>query len=87
MTVISVSKLKDTLSDILNRVAYGKERILVSSHGKPKVAVISVEDLRLLEELEEEKELAMLADAIASETHFYSVAEVEAGLANSQLDE
>lgn len=53
MAEISVSKMKDTLSDVLNRVAYGRERIVVSSHGKPKAAVISVEDLEFLEELED----------------------------------
>jgi mRNA-degrading endonuclease RelE of RelBE toxin-antitoxin system len=34
-------------------VAYGKERVIVASRGMPKAAVISVEDLELLEELED----------------------------------
>jgi len=37
----------------LNRAAYGRERIVVASRGKPKAAVVSVEDLKLLEELED----------------------------------
>jgi prevent-host-death family protein len=53
MTVISVSEMKDSLSEILNRAAYGRERIIIASRGKPKAAVISVEDLQLLEELED----------------------------------
>lgn len=53
MTIVSISQMKDTLSEILNRVAYGRERIVVASRGKPKAAVISVEDLELLEELED----------------------------------
>ena len=53
MTVISVSEMKDTLSEVLNRAAYGQERIVIASRGKPKAAVISVEDLELLEELED----------------------------------
>jgi prevent-host-death family protein len=53
MTVISVSEMKDTLSEVLNRAAYGQERIIVASRGKPKAAVISIEDLQLLEELED----------------------------------
>ncbi|UCC63661.1 MAG: type II toxin-antitoxin system Phd/YefM family antitoxin [Anaerolineae bacterium] len=53
MIVISVSEMKDTLSEILNRAAYGRERIIIASRGKPKAAVISVEDLQLLEELED----------------------------------
>lgn len=53
MTVISVSEMKDTLSEVLNRAAYGQERIVIASRGKPKAVVISVEDLELLEELED----------------------------------
>jgi len=53
MTVISVSELKNTLSEALNRVAFDRERIIVASRGRPKAAVISIEDLRRLEELED----------------------------------
>ena len=53
MTTVSVSQMKDTLSEVLNRAAYGQERIIVASRGKPKAAVISIDDLELLEELED----------------------------------
>ena len=53
MSVVSVSRMKETLSEILNRVAFGRERIVVASRGKPKAAVISIDDLQLLEELED----------------------------------
>jgi prevent-host-death family protein len=53
MTTVSVSQMKDTLSEVLNRVAYGRERIIVASRGKPKAAVISIDDLELLEQLED----------------------------------
>ena len=53
MVTISVSEMKDTLSEILNRAAYGRERIIIASRGRPKAAVISLEDLELLEELED----------------------------------
>lgn len=50
---VSVSELNRGLSEYLNRAAYGAERIVVTSRGKPKAAVISLEDLRRLEELED----------------------------------
>ena len=53
MGTVSISQLKDSLSEYLNRVAFGHERIIVSSRGKPKAAVVSLADLELLEELEE----------------------------------
>jgi prevent-host-death family protein len=53
MTTISISDLKSALSEFLNRAAYGRERIIVTSRGKPKAVLISIEDLRRLEQLEE----------------------------------
>ena len=53
MITVSISQLKDRLSEYLNRVAFGHERIIVASRGKPKAAVISLSDLELLEELED----------------------------------
>lgn len=53
MSTVSTSQLKNRLSEYLNRVAFGRERIIVASRGKPKAAVISLADLELLEELEE----------------------------------
>jgi len=53
MSTVSISELKDRLSEYLNRVAFGRERIIVASRGKPKAAVISLADLERLEELED----------------------------------
>ncbi len=53
MAVVTVSGAKRDLSDLLNRVAYGRERIIVESRGKPKVAVVPIEDYEVLEELDE----------------------------------
>ncbi len=49
----SVTEAKRSFSELLNRAAYGKERIVVTSHDNPKAAVISIEDLRRLEWLED----------------------------------
>jgi prevent-host-death family protein len=48
----SVAHAKNTLSNLINKVAYGKTRILLESRGKPKAALISTEDLEKLERLE-----------------------------------
>jgi len=53
MSTVSTSQLKERLSEYLNRAAFGRERIIVASRGKPKAAVISLADLERLEELEE----------------------------------
>jgi prevent-host-death family protein len=53
MATTSISELRRALSEFLNRAAYGQERIIVTSRGRPKAAVVSIEDLRRLEELED----------------------------------
>ena len=48
----SVARAKDALSSLINKVAYGKTRIVLESRGKPKAALVSTEDLEKLEQLE-----------------------------------
>ena len=52
----SVAHAKNTLSNLINKVAYGKTRILLESRGKPKAALVSTEDLERLERLEASEE-------------------------------
>ncbi len=49
---VSVSKLSRSLSEYLNRAAYGSERIVITSRGNPKAAIVSIDDLRRLQGLE-----------------------------------
>jgi len=60
-TVLSVREFKDTLSETLNRAAFGRERIVIASRGKPKAAVIGLADLRLLEDWDATLEVVALA--------------------------
>ena len=53
---VSMTQAKNELADVVNRAAYGGERIVLLSRGKPKAAIISFEDLQLLEGLRAEKE-------------------------------
>lgn len=52
---VSMTQAKNELADVVNRAAYGGERIILLSRGKPKAAIISFEDLQLLEGVQEEK--------------------------------
>ena len=40
-------------SEIVNRTAFGGERVVVTRRGKPLAALVPIEDLALLEELED----------------------------------
>ena len=47
---INVADAKKRLSELMSRVAYNQERFLVQTRGKPMAALVSAEDLALLEE-------------------------------------
>ena len=43
-THVSIGRVKRDISELVNRVAYGGERIVLTSRGKPKAAIVSIED-------------------------------------------
>jgi len=49
---ISTVEVKAHLSQWLNQVAFGNERLVVLRRGKPVAALVSVDDLRRLEALD-----------------------------------
>jgi prevent-host-death family protein len=61
MTTLTVSKARQELAEIVNKVHYGGERIIISRRGKIKVAVVSMRDVELLQRLEDEIDLKAAA--------------------------
>jgi prevent-host-death family protein len=53
---IPVTQARAELADLINRVVYGGERVVVTRHGKPLVALVSAADLERLEELQQPAE-------------------------------
>ncbi|HUP01815.1 MAG TPA: type II toxin-antitoxin system Phd/YefM family antitoxin [Gemmatimonadota bacterium] len=53
MVRLTATEARNRFADLLNRVAYGRERIIVNRDGKDVVALVTVEDLALLEEIED----------------------------------
>ncbi len=47
---VGTHEAKTHLSEYINRVRYGGERILIERHGKPVAALVSTGDLARLEE-------------------------------------
>ena len=60
---ISAAEARENFSDVINRAAYGHERILVTRRGKPVAAIVPAEDLALIEEIEEREDLAAVRAA------------------------
>ncbi|MCW7943965.1 prevent-host-death protein [Streptomyces hygroscopicus] len=53
---IPVTQARAELADLINRVVYGGERVVVTRHGKPLVALVSAADLERLAELDATEE-------------------------------
>lgn len=51
---VSVSEARGTFADVINRVAYRNERVLVTRRGKPIAAIIPMEQVAFLERAEDE---------------------------------
>jgi prevent-host-death family protein len=64
MSKLTASSARQNFSDMVNRAAYGRERIVVHRRDKPVAAVIPFEDLELLERLEEEIDLKAARESL-----------------------
>lgn len=64
--VVSAAEARTIFGELMARVSYGGERIIVKRRGKPLVAMISIEDLRRLEAMEDARDAELLK--LAKET-------------------
>ena len=67
MSKVSTVEARDQLSTIINRAAFGKERVVLTRRGKELAAVVPIEDVRLLEELEDRLDLEAAREALKEE--------------------
>ena len=47
------SEARSELTEIVNRVAFGHDRYILTRNGKELAAIVSIEDLKILEEIED----------------------------------
>ena len=57
MGQVSTVDARSQFSEIINRAAFGKERMILTRRGKEIVAVVPIEDVKLLEALEDRIDL------------------------------
>jgi prevent-host-death family protein len=50
---ISIADLRARLGDLVSRVSYKHDRVVITKHGKPVAALISASDMEKFEELED----------------------------------
>jgi len=74
MSDVSTAEARRNLAELVNRVAYGKERVVLTRHGKQLCALVPIEDLSFLEQIRGAAARNDIADALAEQADGDSVA-------------
>ena len=64
MTTMSIVEARNGLADAINRVSYGGERVIFARRGKPVAALVSPEDLALLQRMEDAEDIRAARKAL-----------------------
>ena len=65
MTKLKISEARKDFADLINRVAYGDERVVLERRGKGLAAVIPINDLEFLEAIEDRIDIDEAKKALA----------------------
>ena len=60
-TTVSVAKAKALISELIAKTQYSHERFIITRRNKPVAALVSLEDLKLVEQHMEKQGLAAIA--------------------------
>lgn len=63
-TVINTVDAKEQFTDLVNRVAHSKERIILTRRGKEIAVIIPVEDLQILQDSHDKHDLRDAIEAL-----------------------
>ena len=55
--MVSAVQVRKRLAEVIDRAAFGKERVILARRGKAVAAIVSLEDVELLEALEDRIDL------------------------------
>jgi len=62
---ISTADARKNFADIVNKVAYGKELIVLTRRGQDVAALVSIEELELLQQIEDHIDIEDAKQALA----------------------
>ncbi|MGA0555451.1 type II toxin-antitoxin system Phd/YefM family antitoxin [Larkinella sp. VNQ87] len=66
MKILSTAEARNQFADLVNQAAFGKEPVVLTRRGKKVAAIISIEDLELLERLEDERDVREAEKVLAA---------------------
>ena len=61
---LTVTAARETFAEVVTDAAVRKNRVVVSRHGRPAVAVVPIEDLEALEAMEDARDAAEIKAAL-----------------------
>ena len=61
---VPINEARRNLADMINRVAYARERVRLVRHGKTVAVIVPLEDAELLEAIEDRVDLAAARRAL-----------------------
>ena len=64
MTTLSIAEARNGLAEAINRVSYGGERVIFARRGKPVAALVSPDDLALLQQIEDDEDIRAARKAL-----------------------
>ncbi|MGQ0569206.1 MAG: type II toxin-antitoxin system Phd/YefM family antitoxin [Armatimonadota bacterium] len=73
--VYSIADAKRQFSDLVKRAAYRGETVTIGTRGRAEAALVSVEELQRLRNLELERDARLLEEAVRRSTDTIGVAE------------
>ncbi|CAK8722972.1 MAG: prevent-host-death family protein [Candidatus Electronema aureum] len=83
MPAVSVATVKSRLSELLAKTSYTHERFIITRRNKPVAALVSLEDLKIIEQSEERQGLASI---VGQWQDFEEVEELISNTANLRTD-
>ncbi len=79
--LVTATEARNNFNELVNRVRYGKKRLIITHHNQEAAALISREDLALLEKLEDallgEYALTILEEAKMTEDKGISLSDLK----------
>ncbi|MGH8001282.1 MAG: type II toxin-antitoxin system Phd/YefM family antitoxin [Brasilonema sp.] len=70
---VSATEARANFQELINRVEYKGDRIVIERHGKAVVAIVGLEDLKRLEALEDFIDSEQLRHAVAENDGFVTL--------------
>ncbi len=78
---VSASLVRESFSEYVSRVAFTGQRVVVKHHGRPRAAIVSMEDLELLRAIEDRVDLKAALKALRErKTRAWAKVKAELGL-------